>query len=483
MSRTRIQFLAGVGFLLVVLGVLIMTLHTPLNMVSPEAYDLRSDTGHDFRLMYSAAHALSLNHNPYDTHVFLQQALEDGAPRNKLLYHGQLSQPFVYPPIFAWFLIPLTLLGPAPALLLWRVLSILLVFWGSLGLAKAYVTATKTALLQSSLAQILLAAAIAVAPLTAYAVYWGNPIVIVYAAMGGWVYALCRNHVWWDRVAGILMSVSLLKPQLALPLAVIAVATLVRGEGMISRLRNIVIGFGASIAVFLVLDVLVTPPALLIAWPKAIVYLSRAIALQPDMPSLYGLAKYYVPFVARHRAVYIGITAIGGIATAVLFIRLRTTWQPLTLLGMLAIVWCFATPYSHGNDQLLLVPGGLALLMAYVAPASKTSAGNILATPYVHPLAFQGLRWLAMGTIAALWLGSLPLLLRFHGQPIPGVFVTVAPLLHIIAFTATAIFLAPLIARHRPDSGDFPHEVDEAPHVYADSAYATQMTTTGDSNT
>lgn len=456
------------------LGVFVMALHTPLNILSPDAYNLHSNTGHDFRLMYSAAHVLTFGGNPYTADVFLRQAIQDGLPRKYLLYHGQLGQPYVYPPIFAWFLMPLTLLGPANALLLWRVFSVMLVFLGSLGLIKVWAASVKPARLQSPVAQVLLATIIAVAPLTTYAVYWGNPVVIVYAAMGGWIYALHKEHMWWDRVAGILMSVSLLKPQLALPLAVIAVACLVRGVRMGNRLRNITLGFGAAIIVFLILDVLVTPSTLLLAWPKAIAHLSQAIALQPDMPSLYGLVKYVAPRAARYNIVYIGIAIVGGVITTVLAIRLRDRWQPTTLLGMLTVVWCFTTPYGHGNDQLLLVPGGLALIMAYIAPSDEISAVS-----YSHPQLFKGPWLVAMGAILALWLGSLPILLHYHSYTVPGVFVTVAPLLLVVAFTATAVFQAPLIAVTLPNASVSPHNMEEAPDAYDGSMHVAQARTKG----
>jgi Glycosyltransferase family 87 len=404
--------------------------------IGAAGYDMQSNAGHDFRLIYSAAHALWLHHNPYDPGVFAKQALDDGMPRQYPLDKGTLSQPYVYPPIFAWLLAPLTLFKLETALFLWRALSVLLVFLGTFMLIWAR-PSDGVAHFVSKRDCVILSAVLAASPLTAYAIYWGNPVVLVYAALGGWVYALQKRSTQWDFVAGALMGVSLLKPQLALPLALITFACFARGDDTQHRLRSIFFGFGTFIGAFLALDILVTPPSLLVAWPRSIVYLSKQLSLQPDMPSLYGLLKYIVPAIGHVSAAPVGIAAIGGVAVIALYQHLHNSWRPTALLGLLSAVWCFVTPYAHGNDQMLFVPGALAL-------GTALQAGVI--RPFTQAKTFHRRQVLQRSVdiaiitlaIAALWLGPTILVIHFSNHDLPmSVAIVVAPLLILMAFVAT----------------------------------------------
>src|SRR5262249_54074396 len=78
--------------------------------------------GHDFLLLYAAAHALRDHHNPYDAAIFLRYAQAAGVPSIYLADRAhRLSQPYVYAPLFAWLVMPLTYLKPLTALLVWRI--------------------------------------------------------------------------------------------------------------------------------------------------------------------------------------------------------------------------------------------------------------------------------------------------------------------------------------------------------------------------
>src|SRR5215472_10067515 len=90
----------------------------------PLAEAFQVNQGHDFLLLYAAAHALRDHQNPYEAAVFLRSAQAVGVPPLYLLDSThRLNQPYVYPPLFAWLVIPFTYLKPLAALLVWRVVS------------------------------------------------------------------------------------------------------------------------------------------------------------------------------------------------------------------------------------------------------------------------------------------------------------------------------------------------------------------------
>src|SRR5260370_34872941 len=52
------------------------------------------------------------------------------------------------------------------------------------------------------------------------------------------------------------------------------------------------------------------------------------------------------------------------VAVVLVYWRYAAHWPPVRLWAMLTVLWCFATPYAHGNDDLLYIPGALALVAA-----------------------------------------------------------------------------------------------------------------------
>lgn len=333
-------------------------------LLRPILNQVHQNTGHDFILLYAASQALRAHQNPYDLNVFLNQASAAGIPRNFLIYHGQMNQPYVYPPLFAWLITPLTYFAPLRALLIWRVFSLACIFVGTLGLEAAWTATPGGWVFASRFNRIILAALVTTSPMALYGVYWGNPVVVAYAAMGGWVWALSRNRPRTDILAGILMTGALLKPQLTVPLAVLAALCLIQGTDARSRRTRVALSFAAAAVALLVLDVVLTGPDLLVAWPQSVLYLSGQIYTQPDMPSLIGTLRPILLHESGRvqRIVLYGALLMGAGCASWLYIRLRRTWTPAALLGLLTLIWCFAAPYAHANDDLLLVPAGLALV-------------------------------------------------------------------------------------------------------------------------
>jgi hypothetical protein len=401
---------------------------------------LHPNAGHDFRILYAAAMTLRVRQNPYDPAVLLPHIIATGLDRRYLVNGtGVLVQPYVYPPIVAWAVIPLTHLSPSRALLVWRMLSALCVFAGTLGLSAAWNSTSGLRPFGTRTHQVLLAALVTCSPLAVYVYYWGNPVVLVYAAMGGWCWLLTRNRSRTDTLAGVMMTVALLKPQLALPLALLAAFCLVSGPEAASRRWRIARAFGVACVVLLGLDVLLLGPALLLAWPRSIAYLSGMIYTQPDMPSLIELLRpILVPHSPRiQSAALYGVMLLGAVAVICLYRTLRDTWMPMALLALLTVIWCFATPYAHANDALLLVPGGLALVLALIALLGEW----VKSSPHQWTWAWLGTlaNWAIKAATSALaiwvlWRGGVLYYEPLVALPMPQ--LPLVPMLLVLGFAA-----------------------------------------------
>jgi Glycosyltransferase family 87 len=416
----------------------------------PLANSLQDNTGHDFRLLFVAATALRAHQNPYDTATFLHQAQLDNVPARLLILRGQFIQPYVYPPVFAWLIIPLTFITVAHALLAWRLLSLACVFAGTLGLIGPLTELQGAAFLRSRLNRVLVAALVTFSPLAFYVTYWGNPVVISYAAMGGSVWALNRHHPRADLLAGALMVGALLKPQFTVPIALLATFCFTSGADAWARRKRVALSLGVTVALLLALDIAVTGAALLRAWVHSVRYLSSMIYLQPDMPTLIGMLR---PLLLQHPgrvqqvALYLAM-ALGAGTAIWLYRRLRRAWAPGALFGLLTVVWCFASPYAHANDDLLLVPGGLAL-MAVLPSMVERFLGAASFKTYAERLITAAQVILCPLALVLLWRGgvigfdlSAPL-----DPTIPTLVYILAPVAELIAFGISG----PLFAQSTPN--------------------------------
>ncbi len=282
--KERILWRSDIWLPLIAVGLSLLVLW----LIHPLSAPFHFNAGHDFMILYGSASALHDHKNPYNRSILLPYIEKTGIPRFALVSgDGQLSQPYVYPPLFAWLAIPLTYLSPSSALLVWRVISAVGIFAGTYGLTAPL--RAEAAIFGTRLRRLVLAALVLLAPMTVYGLYWGNPVALVYTALGCAVWALARGERWADITAGALMTVTLLKPQLALPLAVLAVACFLHESGAGERWRRIGFGFFGMCLFLLLLDLLATGPTLLVEWPRAILLLSQLAQFQPDMPSLLGL--------------------------------------------------------------------------------------------------------------------------------------------------------------------------------------------------
>jgi hypothetical protein len=410
---------------------------------------LRSNEGHDFLLIYAAARALRDHQNPYDPAVLGRDAHLAGLPWRMLLDAGHhLTQLYVYPPLLAWLVVPLTYLGPLAALAVWRILCGGAVFAGTYGLTTLW--NRPASLLGSRARRLLFATIVTAAPVAVYGLYWGNPVLLVYAAMGGWIWALTRGGRLTDTAAGAVMSGTLLKPQVALPLAVLAAICLPRGADASMRRWRMAYGFAGACAILVGLDLLATGPALLLAWPDAVQRLSGLISMQPDMPSLLGLLQGWLmrwpPAITTELGV--AIATVTMLVIVVLVRRLRAALSPETLLALLTVVWCFGAPYAHANDEILLVPGALALLATLGDLPLRRRRGDrpgVVSSAQVSRGRTVVGAVLAVTALGLLYLGGMLHLIVIFGHKPP---FNVAGLVALILLAALALSL-PSVTRQR----------------------------------
>src|SRR5260221_815549 len=260
--------------------------------------------------------------------------------------------------------------------------------------------------------------------------------------MGGWMWALGRNQRSADLGAGALMRAARLKPQLALALAVISVLCLTQGPSASVRRTRVAVSFVGTCVVLLALDVLTTGPALLYAWPRSVLYLSHLTFEQTDMPSLLGLFGYFLTKLPSqiYSAIMWGTTLAGIGAISVLYWRLRHTWNSLTLLGLPTVGWGFTTPYGHANDEVLLVPTGLAIVDGKTQTfATLQARGALTMLLAQRAAALRTLTQWALASLAlvALWFGGVLLLLPYPLHHVLGYFApTIVPTLLLVTIAA-----------------------------------------------
>lgn len=430
-QRVRVALTRSVGVwpLLLMFGVSLFCLW----LLRPLDQTYLFNSGHDFLLLYAAAHAVRDHQNPYESAVLLHYAQLAGLRLSYLIDGSHhLNQPYVYPPLFAWLASPLTFMRPTRALFVWRIICAAGVFAGTYALTAPW--RGEVNLLRTRGRRVMFAILSVMAPVTVYGLYWGNPVELVYAAMCGCVWLLCRRRKWTDVAAGALMSVSLLKPQFALPLAVLSAACFVAGDDMWTRLRHVGLGFISACLGLLTLDLLTTGPGLLAAWPRSILYLARMTNTQPDMPSLLGLLRGYLLrlSVRRYSLVTLAIVVVTAVAIVALYWWLRGRVGPTALFALLSVMWCFGSPYGHANDDILLVPGALALLAviqrlggSWLRPLALSRRMRVL----VLRLACDGLLvGLALFSIALLYAGGVLPFLHYHAHRLPNnIAIALAP--------------------------------------------------------
>jgi hypothetical protein len=189
-------------------------------------------------------------------------------------------------------------------------------------------------------------------PQTIYAAFYGNVDGLVFLGLG-WSAALARRR---PIMAGALLTLALLKPQVALPGALLIAVFLSS-----SRIR-VLTGFLATSALGFGLTLLTTGSASLSWWLQALTGYSQRLGVQPDIASLSGLYVYSAPDRVRLAMEGLSILAVAG-ATVAWWWKHRTTGSTGVLdVAWLWIAWFLATPFAHFHDEVVLALPVLAVL-------------------------------------------------------------------------------------------------------------------------
>jgi hypothetical protein len=189
-------------------------------------------------------------------------------------------------------------------------------------------------------------------PQTIYAAFYGNVDGLVFLALG-WSAALARRR---PVIAGALLTLAFLKPQVALPGALI-IALFLSSSSI-----RVLTGFVATSALELGLTVLTTGSASLGWWLQALTGYSQRLGAQPDIASLSGLYVYSAPDRVRLALEGLSILAVAG-ATIAWWWKCRTMEKTGVLqVAWLWIAWFLATPFAHFHDEVVLTLPVLAVL-------------------------------------------------------------------------------------------------------------------------
>jgi hypothetical protein len=156
--------------------------------------------------------------------------------------------------------------------------------------------------------------------------------------------------------AGAVLSLALLKPQVALA-----------GAGLIilflstDRLRAIA-GFLSATGLAFLLMLMTTGPASIGWWLGALTDYSQRLAVQPDIASLSGLYVYSAAGPVR-MALEAASLLVAVAATGVWWWKRGRNGanQPLDI-AWLWILWFLATPFAHFHDEVVLALPVLAMV-------------------------------------------------------------------------------------------------------------------------
>lgn len=336
----------------------------------------------DFAIFYSASRLLGAHGNPYDPgqlyHAYTVVLRSD---------HVAVSTNFGWvragnPPLFYWALEPLTKLPFRTVAWLW-LLAMLLV--SALGGLAALAAAGWTRRLVPLLVFLAM-------PQVIGGYFTGNlsPIVFLGLALG---LAYARKH---PLVSGMFLSLTWLKPSVALPLVLLIVLF------HAADWKRVATGFVAATAALVLLALGVLGPLSFVRWAHGLSTFSQSIASQPEIAPLSGLYARWAPGGLRT-----GLELLSLIVAAAL-----TGWwwwthrgRRVTMLdtGWLWFAWFLATPYAHINDVILLTPPVLAIVGVNARWASRPLAAAVLyllfigvvALPIHIPITLEPLELLA----------------------------------------------------------------------------------------
>jgi hypothetical protein len=361
----------------------------------------------DFAILMGGATVLRHGGNPYDRTAVYRS--ETAMLRRE---HVAIPKPDSFirvgnPPLLFWALEPLTTWPFVRAAWAWLSLMFVLLSAGLWRLLSYLGWRRRAAPLALFLAM----------PQTVLAAYYGNVDGIVFAAVAFGV-ALMRRSPF---IGGMMLSVALLKPQIGLPVATLAIVFLA------AQRRRALAGFAAACGLALLLTIATTGWRSVLWWVDALTGYSRQISVQPDIASLSGLYVYWSSDRLRIALELLSI-AVAVAATVVWWLR-RDGAGPVAPaeIAWLWVVWFLATPFAHFHDEVILAIPILAILGADARAATRRLPAIALYMMLLSVLLFPtsrlhtDLQSLALLPVAAcaFWIGLTEARVSRDRQPEP----------------------------------------------------------------
>jgi hypothetical protein len=332
--------------------------------------------GQDFRAFFAAATVVAEHGNPYDwpTLARVEFRLYD-APQHLKPGDPAFYEFLAYPegPWLAYGLVPLTGLP-------WQVADVV---YASLLLALMLVA---TRLLLGTLGwpprrAWLGAGCTLLSAIGFINLFMGQVSVIVF---GGFIAAwwLARRGAGW--LAGLLLCLLWLKPNIGLPLPVV-VAFLVPFAA-----RRVLAGFVAGSALLFAIATLALGPAGFLQWPLQVPRMWQAVqGLQPDIASLESFFYPGLTGGVKTAALALALTA----ATAYGIWAMRRASDHQTRGLTLLLIWLAALPFVQSYDLILVVPLVAVLLGAdlqgWQDPLVEVTIWAFLTLPLCYFLGFR----------------------------------------------------------------------------------------------
>lgn len=347
--------------------------------------------GGDFAAYQVAAQVMAANQNPFDHHLLYDAESSylrrQGLPITTVRAVVRVGQP----PLFFWALEPLTHLPFQTVALAWILAVYVLSAFG-------FVAAARFVGLKWPVVPLIL---FLLMPQIVMAAFYGNVVGIVFAAVGCSLLLLRR----YPFVAGAILTLAWLKPQVGFPIVLLLALFLVASR------RQLIYGFGVASICMGVLTALLVGPHALVWWMHGLTDFSADMTLQPSLACLSGL---YVRWAHASLRLMLEELALGAACwlTATTWLRHhRAKPAGMADIGWLWCVWLLATPYAHFPDEILLAP---AIMAMFVRTRETRSQFLALAAVYLLFLSLFLTNWYPLqANLLSLPLLAVALCLRF----------------------------------------------------------------------
>jgi len=413
-----------------------------LHLIPPAPYGL----GGDYRVFYAAAHTLAAHHDPYRLGV-LQRAEQAALHYPRREWQPALDR-FANPPVVALVLAPLAGLP----------------FWASYTVFTAIGLAALAVVL-SVLARdlgwrhwgVLLAAAV-LSWIGLLGITAGQFDAVLTAAVGGGMVLAWRGR---PAAAGALLGLAWIKPELIWPVPIFLFLALWPDRRAAWRMAA---GFGVAGGGLLLLQLL-TVPRMIPAWWVALSHFAGEVGrVQPDLAGLPGMLRALPAGwglgtgVASVGSLLLMGAGLGAMAVFGAWLARAEDWTTVTRVGRIAWgvafplgCWLLVTPYSHPNDDLLLLP---LLLLTIGRDARRVHGTGLVGSVAAILLlaAFWPVRLLPLALLpVVLAMAAVGLWVRRTDRRLTGfgtgiVVLTLVTLPGVAPFHALVVGLTPLAA-------------------------------------